>query len=165
MRWCNVQTNGYDHQDTTYHDILEIEFTHLICWKLFFVCKLCLRGAIWCNRSRSTLTQVLGYFLMPPSQFQNQSWLTKGVLWCTSEWNFTWSARWIFQQNKCKNYTFKIILQSPRQTWIKKVRDWEYKVLTVYISTNIYQVVDRIMEFLPETHLISIVAFDLEPSR
>ena len=144
LRWCNVQTNGYDLQDTTYHDIPEIEFTHLICWKLFFVSKLCLRGAIWCSRSRSTLTQVLGYFLMPPSQFQNQSWLTKSVLWCTSEWNFTWSARWIFQQNKCKNIHLKSFSNLPDKHELKQVRDWEYKVLTVYISTTIYHILFRL---------------------
>ena len=113
MRWCNVQTNGYDHQaimysiynknllyqqdstfisqqpgDETSADIQMTKFDFVICLRRLFN-SLGPSDAIWRQRSGSTLAQVMACSLTVPSHYLNQCWLiiTK-VEWHSSKGKF-----------------------------------------------------------------------------
>ena len=69
--------------------------------------------AIWWERSRSTLAQVMACCLMAPSQYLNQCWVPiPEVLWHSTEINFTVSAPANVLYNKLEDHTSKIVSTS-----------------------------------------------------
>ena len=75
--------------------------------------------AIWRQRSRSTLAQVMACCLTAPSHYLNQCWLIiSNVQWHSSEGNFTRNNSAIDHWNKLENFLAKISFISPRGQWV-----------------------------------------------
>ena len=68
-------------------------------------------GAIWWDRTWSTLAQVMACCLKAPSHYLNQCWfLISEVLWHSHESNFIASARTSIPYTKFENNTFKPLI-------------------------------------------------------
>ena len=71
--------------------------------------------AIWRQRSRSTLAQVMACCLTAPSHYLNQCWLIIGMVqWHLYEGSFTRDTSTIDHLNQLENYSYKIYSESPR---------------------------------------------------
>ena len=81
--------------------------------------------AIWCQRSWSTLVQVMACCLTAPSHYLYQCWLDiTEVLWQSSDNNFTASTQATILRNEFENFTSKIIVRSSRGQWVKLSSKW-----------------------------------------
>ena len=78
--------------------------------------------------------------LIAPSHYLNQCWLSiRGVLWHSPESSFTRSAHELNLQCTPRNYTFIIIITSPRDQWINLSRQSDnicISKLTIICSDN-----------------------------
>ena len=77
--------------------------------------------AIWRQRTRTILAQVMACCLRAPSQYLNQCWLIMNLmLWHPPQNNFIGISQNINSINEFVNYNFKIIATFPRGQWVKR---------------------------------------------
>ena len=93
---------------------------------------LCLSGAIWQHRSRSTLAQIMPCCLMAPSHYLKQCWLLIEVLCHSPESNFTESAWVTILCNGFENYTFKIIATYPGGWCVKNTGSFSKPSMSMF---------------------------------
>ena len=75
--------------------------------------------AIWRQRSRSTLAQVMTCCLTAPSHYLNQCWLIiREVQWHSFLDNFTRDTSTINHYDTFENYITKISFNFPRGQWV-----------------------------------------------
>ena len=90
--------------------------TDTCCWNSLSINTLWPSGGIWRHWSRSTLAQIMDYYLTAPSYYRNQCWfLISEILWHSPGNNFTMYAQATIL------YTFKITATSPRGQWVNWV--------------------------------------------
>ena len=120
LDWTCYVWTPFCHVYTPYYNILQgsprlcnwLSLRHLVPW----INSLWPSDAIWCQRSWSTLVQVMACCLMAPSHYLNQCWLyITEVLWQSSEGNFTVSTKATTTlRNEFENLISKIIVRSSR---------------------------------------------------
>ena len=79
----------------------------------------------------STFAQVMVCCLMTPSNYLNQCWIIRGVLWHPPKTIFTASVYATILCNEFEYYTFKITATSPREHWVNVVHDRDADMVQV----------------------------------
>ena len=74
----------------------------------------------YCGRNRMLRSRmVMACWITASSHYLNQCWLiTRGVVWCSPESNFTANVQAIILNNGFENHTYNITATSPRGQWI-----------------------------------------------
>ena len=96
--------------------------------------------AIWRQRTRSTLAQVMACCLPAPSHYLNQCWLIMNLmLWHPPGNNYIEIYQNISSINEFENYNFTIITASPRGQWVKaSITNYTY-IKRMGYNTHPYQ--------------------------
>ena len=109
-------------------------------WNWFSLNSLWSSNAVWCQRSWSTLLQVMACWLMVPSHYLNQCWmLINEVPWYSPQSNFTVSAQVTILYNEFENYIFKMTTTAtcPRGQWVNSLRPTDAYMRLMHICVII----------------------------